>query len=88
MGNYRKLVRQILVYLLKHPSAKDTVEGVSQWWMGGEPTTYRQDEIQEALSSLVARRILTKRETVQSKTLYSLNPEMMEEIHRFVEDKE
>ncbi|MDR4480893.1 MAG: hypothetical protein R3B37_14255 [Nitrospira sp.] len=76
--------RSILDYLVHHPGAKDTQEGVLNWWIA-EP---RLDEGSErvalgALEELVARGWVVKRET-SSLPIYSLNQAHLDEIRTFL----
>ncbi len=46
----------ILHYLRDHPQAKDSVTGISQWWVGEE-----KDAVEEALKILLREGFLVKR---------------------------
>ena len=59
--NHLQLIREILMYLLKHPEAKDTAEGVLQYWLTKRPDTYCREEVETALEWLVANGMLTAR---------------------------
>ena len=52
----RRTAREILRYLVRHPEAKDTLEGIAQWWLGGE--TRRRVTVERALSLLLARGLI------------------------------
>lgn len=80
--NRQKLIQDILAYLIDHPEAKDTAEGVMQWWVVKGDAEYQQEEVEEALDGLVTRGWLTKRSPLPS--LYGLNKERVAEIQRFL----
>jgi hypothetical protein len=43
----------ILAYLYLNPDAKDTVDGVKQWWLNGIDATMESRKVQGALDHLV-----------------------------------
>jgi hypothetical protein len=67
------IAQGILRYLLQHPDAEDTLEGIAHWWLG-ERTIKRQTlAIKKALASLVEEGLIIEVEARQSRTLYKLN---------------
>jgi hypothetical protein len=54
-------VREIEHYLLVHPHASDTLQGVSDWWLAERGRPLRVEVLQAALDLLVERRILEAR---------------------------
>jgi hypothetical protein len=63
----------ILHYLLKHPQAQDTLEGIIHWWILEERIYQRTLEISEVLKSLVEKGFLIEKKISSSDVLYSLN---------------
>lgn len=49
----RKTARAILRYFVKHPEAKDTLEGIAQWWLGDEIS--KRVNVERAVSLLLSR---------------------------------
>lgn len=78
------LARQILRYLVSHPAAKDTAEGVLKWWLPEGRVEYDRAAVQEALDCLVAKGWLTERETRPSGRLYGLRRGNLREIKAFL----
>lgn len=78
------LARQILRYLVSHPAAKDTAEGVLKWWLPEGPVEYDKAAVQEALDFLVVKGWLTERETRPSGRLYGLRRGNLWEIRAFL----
>ncbi len=73
--------RSILDYLVRHPGAKDSREGVINWWIAKPcPDERIADEI---LAGLVAQGWIVKRETA-SQAIYSLNHARVQEIKTFL----
>ncbi|MCS6297243.1 MAG: hypothetical protein H8K09_13505 [Nitrospira sp.] len=71
----------ILDYLVRHPGAKDTREGVINWWIAKPCPDERV--AMEALEALVARGWILKRAT-SSQPIYSVNHAQLNEIREFL----
>jgi len=71
--------REILRYLVKHPDAKDTIEGILKWWLP-DGRVWKRGEVQETLNLLTSKGLLTRRGTVPSKEIYGMNRERLQEI--------
>ena len=87
-GRREMLIRCLLWYVLQHPDAKDTLQGILQWWLPRDRVERGEKEVQEALDELVARGWLTRRQPPPSQTLYGVNREKLEEIEAFVREPE
>jgi hypothetical protein len=49
-------------YLVRHPNASDTIEGILRWWLGGASFDEEDTRLVEpALERLIARGLMTKR---------------------------
>lgn len=75
-----KVAQEILSYLIKHPDAKDTVEGILKWWLPEE----REEFAQSALDFLVSKGWVTKKETTPSQKIYGFNNDYLQEIKNFL----
>jgi hypothetical protein len=79
----------ILRYLVAHPDAKDTVDGIARWWLapradrGGHQ--WNRDVVQEAIDELVARGWVVKRETTPSHVVYGLDKHHLGAITKVIE---
>ena len=71
----------ILDYLVRHPGAKDTMEGVIHWWIA-KPCPAERIAI-ETVEDLVTRGWILKRAT-SGHPIYSLNHAHLNEIREFV----
>ncbi len=71
----------ILDYLVRHPGAKDTREGVINWWIAKPCPDERLAD--QALEALVAQGWIVKRDTA-SRAIYSLNHARVPEIEAFL----
>jgi Fe2+ or Zn2+ uptake regulation protein len=84
--NCGQTVRRILSYLLRHPNAQDTLEGIAEWWIMEEQIYQKYREVDEALNILVEENLVVKTQYANSDTLYSLNAEKKALIETIVED--
>jgi hypothetical protein len=78
-------MRGILQYLVKHPDAKDTPEGIYKWWLPEGHSDRGRDEVQRALDLLTSKGWLTKRGTIPSKEFYGINKDRLHEIRSFLQ---
>jgi len=61
---------QILHYLVDHPDAADTVDGIRQWWLlEGEERS--SAEVRAVLERLVERHLITRVDRPGMSTVYS-----------------
>ena len=80
------VIRHILHYLIEHPDAKDTIQGILHWWLPGAIENWPEAVVQEALDVLVAKGWMTRRQTTSSQQLYGVNREKLEEITAFLRE--
>lgn len=83
-GGRKKLVREILQYLVYNPEAKDTIEGIRACWLAGGNTEPSSDEIQKAIHYLQTKGWVTQRPISLSETIYRLNKDRLDEIKAFL----
>ena len=82
----RAVIQAVLLYLIKNPDAKDTIEGVRKWWLPGGSREQRQEELEKTLGFLVSKNWLTTRTTPQKKNIYGLNTNFLEQIKIYLKD--
>jgi hypothetical protein len=75
----------ILRYLLAHPRAKDTIDGIEKWWLPKSTSPEKKRRIEETLNWLAVKGWLIARSSPQSDTIYSLNENSLDEIRAFLE---
>jgi hypothetical protein len=78
------LIRLILQYLIDHPDAKDTSEGIQKWWLPEGHSDRSRDEVQSALNLLSSKGWVTKRGRIPSKEIYGINKDCISEIRSFL----
>ena len=81
---------EILKYLLEHPDAQDTLEGIIEWWLLQQKIKFQTARVKEALLELVVKGfILEPNETdlgelKEDKILYRMNRSKLEKIKKLV----
>lgn len=79
------MTRELLRYLIKHPDAKDTIEGILKWWLPNRSSDWGKDEVQKALDFLTSKAWLTTRDITASQKVYGLNKDKILEIKEYLE---
>jgi len=80
------LEREVLRYLIEHPSAADSIEGVRFWWLrhlgqASEPL------LQSVLDQLLKRGWLVTRGDRPETKIYSLNERERAAVERYVSER-
>jgi hypothetical protein len=70
----------IMSYLLDHPDAKDTLEGILRWWVMEQRVKREMMQVEKAVVALTEREWLLKRTGADSQVHYRLNPTKTWEI--------
>jgi hypothetical protein len=70
----------ILSYLLEHPDAEDTVEGIVGWWLLKEEVKRRTSDVQEALQDLIEHDLVLQRVGPDQRNRYLLNSGKQSEV--------
>ena len=79
------LQKEILTYLLEHADAKDTVQGVVQWWFSDRSQGAPVADVDAALLELARKGFVTVSGREQANRIYGLDKQRVEEIRRFLE---
>lgn len=80
------MVLDLIQYIYKHRNAKDTLEGIIQWWISNEPRfKWRKEEVQATIDFLVSKGWLVIRyNQVSPQKIYAVNKERVEEMEAFL----
>ena len=82
-----QIAQDILRYLVKHPRAEDTLEGIYEWWLLEEDIARRTTEVNEALAELVGEGLVI--EGKGSRPHYRMNRRRYGQIlARLAQDKD
>jgi hypothetical protein len=76
----RQIANEILAYLAENPDAKDTLKGISEWWLSGNTGQPNITAVEEALTRLVAGGLVLAREREGAQTYYEVNRQRLKEI--------
>lgn len=87
-GGRRTVTRDILHYLLEHPDAKDTRDGILRWWIPQRTSEPDMAVVQGALDDLVSKGWIFKRQTVPDRVIYSMNKDHLKEIQTSVDSEQ
>ena len=63
---------EILGYLIKNPSAQDTIEGIVDWWFLERNIKYQKRLVKKALEMMVKDGLVIARKKTDSQTVYKL----------------
>jgi hypothetical protein len=75
----------ILRYLQASPDAKDTLEGIAQWWLWLEVTEPALADVKRALALLVSEGIILETRRDGIPLYYRLNPAKRKDISRILD---
>ena len=70
----------ILSYLVKHPDAKDTLEGIARWWILREQIEQSMEKVSQTLADLVAQEFIIIKKYYNQEKMYQLNLEKIPDI--------
>ena len=82
--NKSQIGSQILTYLFEHPEARDTLEGIVEWWLLERKINFETARVKEALSEIVAQGLILEQKGPDSQIHYRINQKMHEEIKKLV----
>jgi len=71
---------RVLAYLVEHPNAQDTLEGIVEWWLLERLTKNHAARVKAALAELVAAGLLLERRGKDSRAYYKINRRKLKEI--------
>jgi hypothetical protein len=78
----RPITDDVLAYLVEHPQAQDTMEGIVEWWLLEQRIRNAVADVEVALRDLVSHDLLVARQCSDGRTYYGLNRAKEREIRR------
>ena len=88
INNESKIGNEILAYLVDHPNARDTLEGIVEWWLLERQIKFQTARVKEALSDLVTRGLILEKKGSNSHIHYRVNQSKYEEIQELFNQKD
>jgi hypothetical protein len=82
------LAFEILDYLVEHPKAQDTMEGIMQWWLLEQQIKRWGAQVQTALADLTAEELLLERRGKDGRIHYQINRRKLGEIRTLLSQRE
>lgn len=67
-----RVAYEILRYLIKNPSAQDTLEGIVDWWLLGRGIRYQKLLVKKALDMMIEDGLVIAHRGSDSRTVYKL----------------
>ena len=74
------IASEILAYLVEHPQAQDTLEGIAQWWLMEQRIKQVISEVKSALKELVREGLVLEHEGSDGQARYTINLEKRAQI--------
>jgi hypothetical protein len=76
-----EITKAILGYLLRHPDAGDTLEGIAEWWIRMEKIEIEIQQVSSVVASLVEQGLLLQKTVNKKNDLYCLNKKMIPNLN-------
>lgn len=83
-----EIARDILNYLLHHPAAADTLEGIARWRILEEIAKRSLASTEDAMRWLIAKGFLCEEKIAGGKTIYRLDAGRRKEAELLVKERE
>jgi len=82
-----RVAHEILAYLVEHPDAQDTLEGIVQWWLLEQRIKRQTAKVKEALAELVAKGLVLERKGKNARIYYRINRRKYGEIRALLKER-
>ena len=69
----REARRYILGYLLDHPDAGDTLDGIVEWWLLHQKIRFETRNVSQAVAELIAQGLIVTHKSPDSRIIYKAN---------------
>lgn len=82
-----EIPKDILAYLVEHPEAQDTLEGIIEWWVLDQEIKRQSAEVKEAIDHLVSECLLIEKQGADSRIHYRANRRKMKRIKTMIKQR-
>jgi hypothetical protein len=79
-----EIVREILSYLLDNPKARDTIDGIVEWWLLEQKIRKQVDMVKEVLADLVNKGLILEVKGADLRIHYRINAFKHKEIKSLI----
>lgn len=69
----RETRRYILGYLLEHPDAGDTLDGIVEWWLLHQKIRFETRNVSQAVAELIKQGLIVTHKGPDSRIIYKAN---------------
>lgn len=83
-----EMAYDILAYLSEHPDASDTLQGIVEWWLLEQEIKSRINQVERALSELVAKGLVLESKGKESQTRYRINRRKIKQVKMLLRRKD
>ena len=83
----KQLSEEILQYLIEHPNAQDTLQGIVTWWLLERAIKHQTALVKEVLDKLVADGLIIAQHGSDSQTHYKINRRRRKKIISLLQQK-
>src|ERR1043165_1071018 len=83
----QQLGEEILQYLIDHPNAQDTLQGIVTWWLLERTIKHRTALVKEVLNKLVVAGLIIAQQGSDSQTHYKINRRRRKKIVSLLQQK-
>jgi len=82
--NLSTFAKKVLAYWVDHPTAKDTLDGITDWWIRYQEFECWRPQVERALSELVTLNLVLEKKRPGLETYYELNRKSVQEIRQMI----
>ena len=83
-----EIVEALLSYLIENADARDTLEGIVEWWLLDQTIRPNTAEVKRVLDDLVAKKLVLERKTGDKRIHYCVNPRKKKEIQALLKRRD
>ena len=66
-----RIAEEIHLYLINHPNAADTLDGIARWWLTSQRYEEATTVVKKALENLIARGLVVQTTSAKDRDIYS-----------------
>jgi len=74
----------VLSYLVSNPVARDTLEGIVEWWLLEHKIKHNITEVRDVLDELTARKLILKYKTSDTRVHYRIDHRKEKDIRALI----